>query len=168
MSAAAVYADKALDSALRSGSTPLVAAAYGLEVIAQHHCGDLVGTERSFSAWSEVSDDPEYGQLIEAKIATLALASRNAWMLGRADIARERKANMMNAAIGENPYRTALSSCRAAQLLVLLRDYEQAVALARRAFELAEKHQFRICYRLRTAFLVGHEQKWACSPRESR
>ena len=115
-----------------------------------------------------MSNDPEYGQLIEAKIATLALASRNAWMLGRADIARERKANMMNAAIGENPYRTALSSCRAAQLLVLLRDYEQAVALARRAFELAEKHQFRICYRLRTAFLVGHEQKWACSPRESR
>jgi class 3 adenylate cyclase/tetratricopeptide (TPR) repeat protein/ribosomal protein L40E len=142
LSAAAILADKALDLALRSGSTPVVAAAYGLEVIAQHHCGDLVGTERNFSAWSEVCDDPEYGQLIEAKIATFALASRNAWMLGRADIAREREVNMMNAAIGGNLYRTALSSCRAAQLQVLLRDYQQAVKLAGRAFELAEKHQF--------------------------
>jgi class 3 adenylate cyclase/tetratricopeptide (TPR) repeat protein len=142
LSAAAGLADKALDSAMRSDSTALVASAYGFEVIAQHHCGDLAGTERNFSAWSEVSNDAEYGQVLEAKIATFAIASRNAWMLGRADIARERQVKMMNAAIGGNPYRTAMSSCRAAQLLVLLRDYKQVVALAGRAFELAEKHQF--------------------------
>ena len=63
-------------------------------------------------------------------------------MLGRADIAREREVTMMNAAIGGNLYRTALSSCRAAQLLVLLRDYGQAVASAGRAFEIAKEHQF--------------------------
>jgi len=142
ISAAAVFADKALESALRSGSTHLVASAYSFEVIARHHCGDLAGAERNFSAWSEVSNDPEYGRIIEAKIATLALASRNCWMLGRADAARGCEVNMMDAAIGGNPYRTALSSCRAAQLRVLLREYEEAVALAGRAFELAEKHQF--------------------------
>jgi tetratricopeptide (TPR) repeat protein len=128
--------------ALRSGSTPLIAAAYGLEVIARHHCGDLAGAVRNFSAWSEVSNDPEYGQLIEAKIATLALASRNSWMLGRVDAARGCQVDMMNAAIGGNPYRTALSSCRAAQFRVLLHEHEEAVALAGHAFELAETHEF--------------------------
>ncbi|MGO9268153.1 MAG: AAA family ATPase [Candidatus Binataceae bacterium] len=142
LSAAAAFADKALDSALRSGTTPLLAAAYGFEVIARHHCGDLAGTERNFSAWLKVSNDPEYGQFLEAKIATFAIASRNAWMLGQADAAREREVNMLNAAIGGNPYRTAMSSCRAAQLRVLLRDYKQVVVLAELAFELAEKHQF--------------------------
>jgi tetratricopeptide (TPR) repeat protein len=142
LSAAAGFADKALDSALRSGSVPLVAAAYGFEVIARYHSGDLFGVERDFSAWLQVCDDPEYEQLVEAKIATFAIAGRNAWMLGRANLAREREVSMMTAARGWNPYRAAMSSCRAAQLLVLLRDYEQTMILAERALELAEKHQF--------------------------
>ncbi len=142
LSAARAFADRALDSALRARSTSLVASAHSFQVIARHHCGDLVGSERNFSAWSEVCNDAEYERLVEAKIATLAMASRNAWMLGLADTARKREASMMNAGVGANPYRTALSSCRGAQLRVLLRDYGLADELARRAVELAEEYDF--------------------------
>src|SRR5712692_6174909 len=142
LSAARAFADRALDSALRARSTSLFASAHSFQVIARHHCGDLVGSERNFSAWSEVCNDAEYERLVEAKIATLAMASRNAWMLGLADTARKRKASMMNAGVGANPYRTALSSCRGAQLRVLLRDYGLADELARRAVELAEEYDF--------------------------
>ena len=80
-----------------------------------------------------------------AVVAAFGFASLNAWMLGRADVARERMAQMMAAANGNNPYDVATSGYCAAHLRVYLREYEQAEALAARALELSEKHQFPLC-----------------------
>ena len=70
-------------------------------------------------------------------------------MLGRADVARERMAQMMAAANGNNPYDVAYLRAivqRASGLT--MREYEQAEALAARALELSEKHQFPNLWRL--------------------
>jgi tetratricopeptide (TPR) repeat protein len=53
-------------------------------------------------------------------------------------------ARMMAAANRDNPFDAALSGYYAAVLRVLLREYEQAEALAARALELSEQHQFRL------------------------
>ena len=57
-------------------------------------------------------------------------ASLNAWMLGRADVARERMARMTSAADENHPYEMAWSAYLAADCRDLLGEYEQAEALA--------------------------------------
>jgi predicted ATPase len=75
-------------------------------------------------------------------VATFAYASWNAWILGRADVARERLAQMMAAVNSNNPHLVAFSGWLAAHLRVHLREYEQVEALSARTLELSEKHQF--------------------------
>jgi tetratricopeptide (TPR) repeat protein len=62
-------------------------------------------------------------------------------MLGRADAARERVARMMAVADPNNAYDVAWTGEWAAILRVLMREYEQAEAVAERALEVAEKHK---------------------------
>ena len=63
-------------------------------------------------------------------------------MLGRADVARERMAQMMAAAKREQPVRRGVLRSFCARPPVDMREYEQAEALAARALELSEKNQF--------------------------
>jgi tetratricopeptide (TPR) repeat protein len=52
-------------------------------------------------------------------------------------------ARAIAAANGNNPYEVAFSKYLAAMLRVYMREYEPAEALAERALELSEKHQFK-------------------------
>ena len=69
-------------------------------------------------------------------------ASFNAWMLGRADVARERMARMTAAADENHPYEMAWAAYLAADCRDLLGEYEQAEALAERALEVSEKNHY--------------------------
>jgi tetratricopeptide (TPR) repeat protein len=105
--------------------------------------GDLAGAEEHFSTWIRFVDDPGLRQISgRPLVAGFAHASRNAWTLGRADVARERMAEMMAAVNANNPYGVAFSVYCAAYLRIYLREYEQAEALAARALEMSEKLQF--------------------------
>jgi len=75
-------------------------------------------------------------------VTALAFGSLSAWLLGRADIAREREGQMMAAAKCGSPFDVANSEYCAAYLCVDMREYEQAATLAAHALQLAEKHQF--------------------------
>ena len=67
--------------------------------------GDLAGVEKHFTAWLKFFDDPGFRQYpIRGCHSAFGSASYNAWMLGRADVAREREAQMMAAADRNNPY----------------------------------------------------------------
>jgi tetratricopeptide (TPR) repeat protein len=96
--------------------------------------------EKHFTAGLEFFDAP--GLMQGREVLALGPASWNAWMLGRTDVARKREVRMMTAADGNNPYLVAWSAYFAANLRVFMREYEQAEALAARALELSEKHQF--------------------------
>jgi tetratricopeptide (TPR) repeat protein len=85
-------------------------------------------------------------------ITPFGVASVNAWMLGRADLAREREARMMALAT-TNPYAAAWKANFAAQLRACLREYEQAENLATRALALCEQHQFTLATALVRATL---------------
>jgi tetratricopeptide (TPR) repeat protein len=71
-------------------------------------------------------------------VNALAFGSYNAWFLGRANVAREREAQMMAVANRGSLFEIANSGYLT--LAVYLRQYERAEALAARAIQLAEKN----------------------------
>jgi tetratricopeptide (TPR) repeat protein len=140
--AASSLADRALELALREGSPSILGRMHLLEMMARYYRGDLVGAERHFIAGLESFDHPSFRRIPGVAVAAFNYASCNAWMLGHADVAHERMARMMAVANESNPYEVAFSARFAAELRSSMREYEQAEALAARALELSEKHQF--------------------------
>jgi tetratricopeptide (TPR) repeat protein len=140
---AGIAANQALELALREGNPTSLAEVYALQLPARYWRGDLAGVERHFEAGQRFFQDPAFRQSrTGAAIAAFAYAGWNAWMLGRADIARERIAKVTEAVDASGPFDAAFSGYLAATLQVFLRRYEQAQALAARGLELSEEHQF--------------------------
>jgi len=99
-------------------------------------------------------DDPGLRQFPGATVAPIGCASHNAWLLGLADVAREREARMMASVDQSNPYDLAFSALHAAGLRAYLREYEQVEALAARALEISEKDNFPLFTSLSRCFLA--------------
>ena len=63
--------------------------------MARHFRADLDGAENHYTAGLKFFEDPSFQSAREPRLSAFAYASWNAWMLGRADLARERMARMM-------------------------------------------------------------------------
>jgi tetratricopeptide (TPR) repeat protein len=139
--AGAALADRVLELALREGSPVSVGRAHVLQIQTRFFVGDLAGVEKHFMAGPKFLEEPDLLRLPLGVVLAFGVASWSAWTLGRAEVARDREARMM--AVGNtNPYTTAWSAIYAAVLRAFLREYNQAEALAVRAVELSEQHQF--------------------------
>ncbi len=116
---------------------------HGIQIITRYWRGDLIGSERHFAAWLGSFGDPCVGhsRSINEAVNSLAFGSFNAWVLGRADVARQREAQMIAVANRGSPFEVANAGYCASRLELDLRDYERASALAAHSLELAEKHQ---------------------------
>jgi tetratricopeptide (TPR) repeat protein len=143
LAAAVMLADQALELALRDGSPEGLAGVYAMQVLAREQLGDLAGAEKHFTSGRVFFEDPGF-RLGPRRVLLIAFtaASWNAWKLGRADVARERMAQMMAAVNRNDSYEVAFSAWCAAVLSGLMREYEQAEALAARALELSDQNQF--------------------------
>jgi tetratricopeptide (TPR) repeat protein len=144
LAAAGALADLALDLALREASPTSLGVAHHLQILTRYSRGDLAGVEKHFVAGEKFFDDPGLRQYPGATVSAFGFASLNALVLGRADIARARMARIAAPAKRDSPFDAALAGYYASVLRVLLREYEQAEALAARALELSEKHQFQL------------------------
>jgi class 3 adenylate cyclase/tetratricopeptide (TPR) repeat protein len=142
--AAGTLADQALELALREGSPTSLGGAHALQMTARYYLGDLVSAEKHFTAGLTFFDDLGFRQAPGAPVGRFGFPSLIAWMLGQADVARERMARAVAAAIGNNPFDVAHSGYWAVRLHVYLREYEKAEALAARALQLSEKHQLKL------------------------
>jgi tetratricopeptide (TPR) repeat protein len=140
--AAGALADQALELALREGSPTCLGFVYGLQIETRVERGDLAGAEEHFIAGLKFFDDPGFRLYPGATTVSFGYGALNAWLLGRADVARERMARMMAAADANTPFDLAFSLVFSANLRVWTREYEQAEALAAHALELSEKDQF--------------------------
>ena len=140
-SAAVALADQALELALREGSPAVLAHLHTLQIQARYNRGDLAGVEKHFAAGLKYFDDPGFRQLPGIAIVAFGFAAANAWALGRAEVARDRMAQMTAAAHGGNPFEVVFSAAFAAVIHNAMREYEQAEAVAARALELSEKIQ---------------------------
>jgi len=140
--AADALADQALELALRLGGPWYRSSAHTLLSVTHYLRGDLVGAENHFTTGLTCFDDSFSSQIVGTAALTFGYASSCAWILGRADVARERTARMMAITNEKNPYDLALSNLHAASLKIGMREFEEAEALAARTLELCEKHQF--------------------------
>jgi len=127
-----------------------------LEGLARYQGGDFAGAEHHFTKGLESVDSilkfVAIGDLSillrgnrvfpRAVVSAFAYASWNAWMLGRADVARERMTQLLAVADENNPYHAAFSGYFSAQLSLYMREYDQAEALAVRALEVSETKEF--------------------------
>jgi len=140
---AAALADEALELALREGSPLLVGGMRTLQMIVHHHRGDLAGAENHFAAGLKFFDDPAFRQVPGGMaISVFGWASWNAWILGRADVARDRVAKMRTAVNPANPHDLPWANVLAANLFALMGEDETVESLAARALDLCEKDGF--------------------------
>ncbi|MBI3758335.1 MAG: AAA family ATPase [Deltaproteobacteria bacterium] len=130
------------DVAVREGSPSGLGRVRFLHTMARHYRGDFTGAEEHFRAGRKYFDHPSFLRVPGVGVATFVYASWNAWMLGRADLARKRMSEAMAVANRNNPHDLAVADFHAAVLQTLLGDYAHAEALAAHALELSEKNRF--------------------------
>jgi tetratricopeptide (TPR) repeat protein len=152
---AGMLADRALELAVREGSPTSLGRVHNLQMQTRASRGDLAGVEKHFTIGLKFFDDPGFRRFPGAALAAFAHASRNAWLCGRADVARERDVQMTAIANANHPYEMAVSAYWAAWLRVLMREYQQAENLAAQALELSEENQFRQVATL-SRCILGH------------
>jgi tetratricopeptide (TPR) repeat protein len=140
--AAGTLADQALDLAVRDGRPTSLAMAHYAQLLVRYWRGDLAGVEEHFTTGLAFFDDPSFRQLPVRPVLAFAYGGFNAWLLGRADVARDRMAQAMAAADPNNPFDVVFSDFFAAFFRVFLGEYDHAEALAAQALARAEKHQF--------------------------
>jgi tetratricopeptide (TPR) repeat protein len=138
---AATLADEALELAVREGNPANLGLVYQLQAMVRQARGDLAGAEEHFARGLKFFEDVTIWPLPLPRLTPLGVVSMNAWLLGRADLARERLARMMAAASQNNPVGMAWSRWLGSLIYLLLRENERAEMLVARALELAEKHQ---------------------------
>ena len=139
--------DRALELALVQSSPANLAYVHMQQNLVRFFRGDLECAEEHFRAWLTLFDDPVLKQAVlrtgvNVAINGLHFGGLTAYLLGRADVARERQRQMLALARTAGPFEVANSEYCAATFMIHLRDYEQAEALAAHALELAEKHHF--------------------------
>jgi class 3 adenylate cyclase/tetratricopeptide (TPR) repeat protein len=140
LQAGAALADRALELALREGSPVSLGRAHTRQIQTRFFVGDFAGVEEHFLAGLKFFEDPDVIRQPVGTITAVGFASLSVWMLGRADVARNREARMM--AIGVNDsFDTIWKAYYAAFLRALLREYDQAEAWAAQSLELAEQRQ---------------------------
>jgi tetratricopeptide (TPR) repeat protein len=143
LSTSAALADEGLELALRGGEPSLIAVQYMMQLVVHYDRGDHAGAEDHFAAALKFIDDPVFRQYPTGNvIGVFGWASWNAWILGRADVARERLAKMRAAVNPANPHDPAWADILGAILHALLRENETVEALATHALDLCEKHRF--------------------------
>jgi class 3 adenylate cyclase/tetratricopeptide (TPR) repeat protein len=140
---AAAQADQALELALREGKANMLAHVYTLQLRVRYHRGNHAGAEECLARGLTFFDDPVFRRHPNGvALSVFATASWNAWVLGRPDVGHERMAQSIALVNPVNPHDLPWSDIHAAMLRSYMRENEQAAALAVRALELCEKHNF--------------------------
>jgi len=140
LSNAAAIGNRAVELALRDGHTGNLAYVYSLQIATRYNHGDLAGVERYFAEGLRYFENPL--PFFGVGVPAVGAAALNAWMMGRADTARERETKMIALMNDDKHYHRAFGAYYAAILHILLKEYDQAEAWVTQAFEIAVKHQF--------------------------
>lgn len=149
---ALALADRMLDLGLREGSPTSLRLAHMAQVTARHGVGDIVGAEVHVEAWIQIVERSGYGQFIGETAAVHGTSVDVAYLLGRADLARERAAQAIAVAeTRDSPFEVVVALQTQAWLCVLLRDPQGAATAGAKALALAQEHGFTQVNQLRSS-----------------
>lgn len=149
---ALALADQLLDLGRREGSDMSLRCAHMAQVTARHGVGDMLGAEVHVAAWNDIIERSGYGQFIGETAAVHSPSVDIAYLLGRADLARERAAHAIAVAkTRDSPFEVMVALQTQAWLCVLLRDPQGATTAAAEALVLAQEHGFTQVNQLRSS-----------------
>ena len=148
-------ADQVLDLARREGSPASLGFAYQAELTTRLYCGDFAGSEEHFVRGREFFDAPGFRQAPGVHAFAFGQACINAWIIGRADSARERSRQSFAAARESNsPSDLVAAQLFAAALSLGLREPGQAETLSAQMLALSDAHGFPF-YAAQSRILLG-------------
>jgi class 3 adenylate cyclase/tetratricopeptide (TPR) repeat protein len=141
---AAAIADHILDLARRQGQdTEHLALAHYVQVQRRFYSGDLIGAEEQFARLSELIQTFGLRQATGITPITIGVTGLGAWILGRADSARERIARAMAFAKDSNqPYDLAMALLFEGYLHRFQREPLQVEAVGAQLLSLSEEYGF--------------------------
>ena len=141
---AAAIADHILDLAQRQGQdTEHLALAHYVQVQRRFYSGDLIGAEEQFARLSELIQTFGLRQATGITPITIGVTGLGAWILGRADSARERIARAMAFAKDSNqPYDLAMALLFEGYLHRFQREPRQVEAVGAQLLSLSEEYGF--------------------------
>jgi predicted ATPase len=141
---AAAIADHILDLARRQGQdTEHLALAHYVQVQRRFYSGDLIGAEEQFARLSELIQTFGLRQATGITPITIGVTGLGAWIMGRADSARERIARAMAFAKDSNqPYDLAMALLFEGYLHRFQREPRQVEAVGAQLLSLSEEHGF--------------------------
>jgi tetratricopeptide (TPR) repeat protein len=140
----AAIAEEAFALAVREGTSHTLLPAHMLRIWAFYFLGDLYGVEKHFAAALQLFKEPELSDFSAMLITPVAYASYNAWFLGRAEVARERAAQIEKLAKPKDHYGQALTKVLAGFLQAQIGEFEQAETSEASVLEMAEEHEFPV------------------------
>jgi len=151
-SSAAALADQLLDLAQREGSPASLATAYLHKLVACFYRGELRESEERFTRWIGVLKASGFRPLYPGTFTIpMGHGALNAWVLGYAEKARERSAQVTAFACeGKSPYDVAYAYFSEGFIYRLLREPREAEAAARKAITISDK------------YTVSSPGQWAC------
>ena len=143
LTSAIALADELLMLAKREGSPAKLGLAFVSQVNARYFSGDLSGAEENFARgvpfFNAAQREPGLSVMV------YGFASHNAWMLGRADAARDRMERELATADELNsPFQLAFAQFSAAMLQLFLKEAVAAENLAHRSITMSVQHSFPI------------------------
>jgi hypothetical protein len=118
--------------------------AHRLQLEARFYRGDLSGAERYFTGGIEFFDDSRFKRAAGGFVSAFGHAAFIAWIMGRADAARERcRTAVVHAREINSPLDRAFALEMESVLQMQMRDPVRAQAAAEQAIALSDQHGFR-------------------------
>ena len=143
LQASSALADQMLDLAAREGSPFTSGLAHASQVTICYFRGDLRGAEKHFMAGVGLFEAAAR-KFPSSLAAGLGLGGHVAWMLGYADVARDRiRRAIAGATTLKNPFELAYAQYLAVILQFFLREFAEAKTAAAAAVALCDEHGFK-------------------------
>ena len=140
--AASAVADRILELAERDGSAAVLGSAYACQVTACYCRGDLSGAEKHFRSGAPLFEVS--AREVPSVMGSFGVAGHVAWMLGNADIARDRMRQAIAGAVAlKSPFELAYAQYLRAALQLFMREFGDAKTSASAAVALADEHGYR-------------------------
>jgi class 3 adenylate cyclase/tetratricopeptide (TPR) repeat protein len=140
--AASAVADRILELAERDGSAAVLGSAHACQVTACYCRGDLSGAEKHFRSGAPMFEVS--AREVPSVLGSFGVAGHVAWMLGNADLARDRMRRAIEGAVAlKSTFELAYAQYLAAALQLFMREFGDAKTSASTAVALADEHGYR-------------------------
>jgi hypothetical protein len=141
---ATAIAETIVSLAQRDRTDASLAFAHAARLLSCFFRGDLVGCEDHLRSWNAYCAAPQFRQFPGAFLHVMGQSAINVWIMGHADVARERIAKgLAFAGESNSPFEVVVAHHLEAWLYRCLRENERSTNAAKRSLAVSEEHDIQ-------------------------